>query len=56
MSTSHNDIREIPPFKSVDPARRRNTPLHAAAVNNHMALVELLVLHGADVELKNLYG
>jgi hypothetical protein len=35
---------------------RRNTPLHAASINNHTEMVELLIAAGADPEQENQYG
>merc|ERR1712086_184867 len=34
----------------------RDTPLHQAAVNNHPAMVQLLLEHGADRNLKDCEG
>ena len=34
----------------------RQTPLHYAARNGHLEVVQLLLRHRADKELKNKYG
>ncbi|XP_031640648.1 serine/threonine-protein phosphatase 6 regulatory ankyrin repeat subunit A-like [Contarinia nasturtii] len=32
------------------------TPLHAAATHNHMSTAKILILNGADIDVKNNYG
>ena len=36
--------------------RNQNTPLHIAAINNHIEAVRILVEINADVQLKDEYG